>query len=154
AYIYGDFDTGRVWALRYDGKKVTEHRELVDTPLRIVGWGEDNAGELVFLDFINGTVYRLVPAPKQAPTAPFPRKLSDTGLFESVKDLKPAPGLIPYSVNSQLWSDGATKERYIAIPGDGKIDFNAVEYPQPAPGAPRGWRFPDGSVAVKTFFME
>src|SRR5262249_34253278 len=27
-------------------------------------------------------------------------------------------------------------------------------YPQPAPGAPRGWRFPDGTVAVKTFFLE
>ena len=33
AYIYGDYDTGRVWMLRYDAKakKVTEHRELADT---------------------------------------------------------------------------------------------------------------------------
>src|SRR4051794_34676356 len=38
AYIYGDYDTGRVWLLRYDDKvkRVTEHRELTDTQLRIV----------------------------------------------------------------------------------------------------------------------
>jgi hypothetical protein len=35
-----------------------------------------------------------------------------------------------------------------------QIEYNAVEYPQPAPGAPRGWKFPDGTVVVKTFFLE
>jgi uncharacterized repeat protein (TIGR03806 family) len=154
-YIYGDFDTGRVWAFRYDGKKATDHRELVATPLRVVSFGEDNDGELYFLDFIGGGIHRLAPAPKSTLTAPaFPRKLSETGLFASVKDHKPAAGLIPYSVNAQLWSDGAHKERYLALPGDGKIEYNAVEYPQPAPGAPRGWRFPDGTVMVKTFSLE
>jgi uncharacterized repeat protein (TIGR03806 family) len=154
-YIYGDFDTGRVWAFRYDGKKATDHRQLVDTPLRIVSFGEDNDGELYFLDFIGGGIHRLAPAPKVEDTAAaFPRKLSETGLFASVKDHKPAPGLIPYSVNAQLWSDGALKERYLALPGEGKIEYNAVEYPQPAPGAPRGWRFPDGTVMVKTFTLE
>ena len=34
------------------------------------------------------------------------------------------------------------------IPGKGKIEFDAVTYPQPAPGAPPGWRFPDGTVLV------
>jgi uncharacterized repeat protein (TIGR03806 family) len=57
-------------------------------------------------------------------------------------------------VNSQLWADHTTKERYLAIPGDGKIEFDAVEYPQPSPGAPHGWRFPHGTVLVKTFFLE
>src|SRR5262249_37580106 len=79
AYVYGDFATGRVWALRYDGKKVTWHRELVARPLRVVCWGEDNAGELYFLDFMGGQVHRLAPALKVAPTAAFPRKLSETG---------------------------------------------------------------------------
>ena len=40
------------------------------------------------------------------------------------------------------------------MPGDSKIVFDDIEYPQPAPGAPRGWRFPDGTVAVKTFSLE
>lgn len=34
---------------------------------------------------------------------------------------QPAPGLIPYSVRSALWSDGATKERFMRIPDGAKI---------------------------------
>jgi uncharacterized repeat protein (TIGR03806 family) len=154
AYIYGDFDTGKIWALRYEGGKVTKHWELVDTTLRVVCFAEDNADEQYIVDFMGGAIHRLAPAPKTQPTAAFPRKLSETGLFTSVKDLKPAPGLIPYSVNSALWADHTTKERYLALPGDGKIEFDGVEYPQPSPGAPLGWRFPDGTVLVKTFFLE
>ncbi len=154
AYVYGDFDTGRVWGLRYENGKVTWHQELAKVPQRIVSFGEDESGEIYHLDWVGGQVYRLAPAPKAAEAPPFPRKLSETGLFTSTKDLRPAPGLIPYSVNAPLWSDGAYKERYLAIPGDGKIRFNAIEYPQPDPGAPRGWKFPDGTVVVKTFWLE
>ncbi len=154
AYIYGDFDTGRVWALRYDGKKVRDHKELVDTPYRIVSFGEDVSGELYFVDFIGGQIHRLINAPPVRQAVPFPRKLGETGLFASVKDLQPAPGLIPYTVNSQLWGDHATKERYLALPGNSKIEFDVLTYPQPLPGATPGWRFPDGTVLVKTFFLE
>jgi uncharacterized repeat protein (TIGR03806 family) len=155
AYIYGDYDTGRVWMLRYDGKKVTEHRELARSKIRIVAWGQDHQGDVYALDFIAGGIYRLVNNPPPPPGAPkFPRKLSETGLFASTKDLKPARGLIPYSVNAELWSDGASKERYLAIPGNGKIEYNTVIYPQPAPGAQPGWRFPNNTVLVKTFFLD
>jgi uncharacterized repeat protein (TIGR03806 family) len=92
--------------------------------------------------------------PPLAGTPKFPHKLSETGLFASTRDLKPAAGLIPYSVNAELWSDGASKERHIAIPGLGKIEYNTVFYPQPAPGSEPGWRFPDDTVLVKTFFLE
>lgn len=154
-YIYGDYDTGRVWALRYDGKQVSDQRELADTQLRIVAFGENASGELYALDFIDGTLHELAPSPPPAVAAtPFPQKLSETGLFASTKDLTPAAGLIPYSVNAQLWSDGASKERFLAIPGDGKIEFETVTYPQPAPGSEPGWRFPDGTVMVKTFFLD
>lgn len=154
AYIYGDYDTGRIWALRYDGSRVSDHRELADTQLRIVAWGQDSAGEVYAVDFIGGAIHRLVPAPRSRRASEFPRKLSQTGLFASTKKHLPAPGLIPYSVNAALWSDGAHKERYIALPGDSKIEFERVVYPQPAPGSQPGWQFPDGTVLVKTFSME
>ena len=153
-YVYGDFDTGRIWGLRYQDNKVVWHQELTKVPQRVVSFGEDQAGEIYHVDWVGGQIHRLIPAPKTTESAAFPRKLSDTGLFASTKEHKPAAGLIPYSVNAQLWSDGATKERFLAIPGDGKIQFNAIEYPQPAPGAPRGWKFPDGTVVVKTFLLE
>jgi uncharacterized repeat protein (TIGR03806 family) len=154
AYVYGDYDTGKIAALRYENGKVTMQQELVDTPFRVITFAEDQAGELYFVDFMNGNVLELVPAPRNETVPPFPRKLSETGLFTSTKELTPAAGVIPYAVNAELWSDHALKERYLAVPGHGQIEFDAVEYPQPAPGAPRGWRFPDGTVAVKTFFME
>ena len=53
-------------------------------------------------------------------------------------------GVIPYSVNAQLWSDGAHKERWLAVPGDEKIDYTST----------RGWNFPNGSVLVKSFALE
>jgi uncharacterized repeat protein (TIGR03806 family) len=168
AYIYGDFDTGRIWMYysHWQVHKVpgggftkpnfeTMHRELARTTYRIVGWGEDAAGEIYFCDFTGGGIHRLVKAPPAAaPQADFPRKLSETGIFASTKDHKVAPGIIPYSVNGQLWGDHTVKERFIAIPGDGKIGFDEITYPQPSPGAPPGWRFPDGTVLVKTFSME
>lgn len=154
-YIYGDYDTGRIWGFRYHKGKVSNHRELFDTQLRIVAFGQDAAGEVYIVDFVGGALHRLVKAPPPDPHAPrFPRKLSETGLFASTKDHRPAPGVIPYTVNAPLYSDGAVKDRFLAIPGKGKIEFDVVTYPQPAPGAPPGWRFPDGTVLVKTFWLE
>jgi uncharacterized repeat protein (TIGR03806 family) len=156
AYIYGDFDTGRVWAFRYDraNQKVTGHQELSRTSCRLVAFAEAPDGEVYLVDYMLGQVNRLVPNPEKSDPAAFPRKLSETGLFASTKDLKPAPGLIPYSVNAQLWSDGGHKERYLAIPGDARIEYETVTYPQPAPGARAGWRFPHDTVVVKTFFLD
>ncbi len=157
AYIYGDYDTGKVWMLRYDdnAKRVTEHRELCDTQVRIVEIITDADGEILFLDFAGGGLHRLMPQPPPKSDAlQFPRKLSETGLFASVKDYKPVSGVIPYDVVAPLWSDGAIKDRFMAVPGDGKIEFDAVTYPAQAPGNMPGWRFPDGTVFVKTFSLE
>jgi uncharacterized repeat protein (TIGR03806 family) len=159
AYVYGDFDTGRVWAFRAldiagDTTVASEHRELARTTYRIVSWGEDAAGEIYFVDFTGGGIHQLVKDNKRDDSAKFPRKLSETGIFASTKDHQVAPGVIPYSVNAQLWGDHAWKERFIAVPGEGRIGFDEITYPQPSPGAPPGWRFPDGTVLVKTFGME
>ena len=155
-YIYADYDTGKIWGLRYDkaAKKVTENRELADGILRIVEWGQDRQGEMFLVDHIGGQLHQLVKSPETKVVSDFPRKLSDTGLFTSTKDLTPAPGLVPYSVNSQLWSDGAQKDRWLAIPGDAKIEFESVTYPGAIPGPRPGFGFPDGTVAVKHFSIE
>jgi uncharacterized repeat protein (TIGR03806 family) len=148
AYIYGDYDTGKIWGVKYDSaaKKVTWHKELVDTSLRIVGFAEDNSGELFILDH-PGSIHELIPTPKVDPSKPvvqFPRKLSETGLFASTKDYQFAEGIVPYFVNSQLWSDHAIKDRWIAIPGKEKIRYEGSE----------SWNFPEQTVLVKTFALE
>ena len=60
AYVYGDFCSGKIWALRHDGVQVTEHRLLVDSSLLISAFGEDPSGELYILSF-DGKIYRLRP---------------------------------------------------------------------------------------------
>jgi uncharacterized repeat protein (TIGR03806 family) len=151
-YIYGDYDIGKVWSLRYDGKKVTEHKVLVDSSLRIVGFAETNDGELYLLDHVRGTIHQLAENPALGTKVQFPRKLSETGLFASVKSHVPAPGLIPYSINAPAWSDGASKERFIGLPGESRIEFDALVYPHAA--APRGWKFPDETVVAETISLE
>ncbi|MCA9128205.1 MAG: PQQ-dependent sugar dehydrogenase [Planctomycetales bacterium] len=152
AYIYGDYDTGAIWALKYEKQQVGMHEKLADTQLRIVAFAQDADGEVLLVDYVGGKIYRLVPAPPPA-TQPsiFPRLLSETGLFSSTQDHVPAPGLIPYSVNAPLWTDGASKDRFIALPDLSQIEFDAVFYPHQPDYPDLGWRFPDGSVLVKTF---
>ncbi len=144
AYIYGDYSTGKIWAARTDGTKTLSDRELADSRLQIVGFGIDPDGELLIVDHAGG-LYSLDPTPKEEkPAPPFPTRLSETGVFTSVKGHQVDPGLIPYDVNAPLWSDGASKERFIGLPGDAQIEFTTY----------RGWNFPDGTVLVKTFSLD
>ena len=51
AYVYGDFCSGKIWALRSDGRFVTEEMEIADTDLSISSFGEDASGEIYILTF-------------------------------------------------------------------------------------------------------
>ena len=141
AYIYGDYQYGKIWGLRHDGREVTWHDELADTAVFIASFAVSRDGEIYAIDNSTGFVHALRRTPPAAVTSPFPRLLSETGLFDSVPDLRPAPGVIPYSVNAPQWADGAVAERLLALPGDSRIsDVGA-------------WAFPDGMVAVQTLSM-
>lgn len=147
AYIYGDYSTGKIWAVTHDGKKVTWHKEIADTRLQITGFGTDHQGEIFVCDYQSGGkggLFTLDATPKDLPASIFPHKLSDSGLFKSVKGHVMEPALIPYSVNAVLWSDGAAKMRWLGIPGDGTIEFTTN----------RGWNFPDETVIVKSFYLD
>jgi uncharacterized repeat protein (TIGR03806 family) len=143
AYLYADFVSGNVWALRWDGKNVTANSKIARTSLLISAFGEDEAGE-VYLTAFDGFIYRFqAPVESARPRPDFPRTLTETGLFASVKDHTPAAGLIPYTVNVPLWSDGAAKDRFLVLPDKGKVVFK--EHDQ--------WEFPVGTVLVKTFLL-
>ena len=148
AYVYGDFETGKVWALRYDNEKVTSHRQIAQTTIKIVGFGVSPDNELVVLDHAGG-IFRLVKSPKTDVNTAFPTKLSETGLFASVKSHQPAPGVIPYQINASAWADHATSERFIALPGD--VQLKAEER---RPWSQlHQWQFPADSVLVKTLSL-
>jgi uncharacterized repeat protein (TIGR03806 family) len=145
-YIYGDFQTGKVWGIRHDGTKVTSQQELATTPLQLVSFGEDNVGELYLLDYERSKqIYRFVPNPAgKKGVGDFPRLLSRTGLFASTREHTPAPGVLPYRINAELWSDYAIAERLLALPGESRIGIDDAGR----------WTFPDGSVLARTVSLE
>jgi uncharacterized repeat protein (TIGR03806 family) len=73
-----------------------------------------------------------------------PAKISASGLFTDTAKQTIAPGFIPYTVNAPLWSDGAYKTRFFALPANAKIQFS-----RDAP-----WQFPPHSILIKNFYIE
>lgn len=143
-YLFADYETGRVWGLETAKNATTARRYLAQCDVDIVGFAEDHDGELYLLTHEDGRICELVPAEPVEQPHEFPRRLSETGLFASVADHQPAAGVVFYSVNVPLWSDGATKDRLLALPGRSTITFQ-----RDAP-----WTFPDGTVLAKTFSLE
>ena len=125
AYVYGDYQYGKIWGLRYDGQKVTWHEELADTAVFIASFTVGRDGEIYAIDNSTGFVHALERTPKGSMTSSFPRTLGETGLFDSVKDRRMSPGVIPYSVNAPYWSDGAHAERYLALPATPRFPIPA-----------------------------
>jgi quinoprotein glucose dehydrogenase len=68
-YVYGDFDTGRIWGVREANGKAVAKGQLIDMKrdrkLNIAGFGEDPQGELYILAF-DGRIYQLVPSASRA----------------------------------------------------------------------------------------
>ena len=60
SYIFGDYCSGKIWALRYDETGMTDNSELlVDSELNISSFGEDQHGEMYILT-PEGNLYTLV----------------------------------------------------------------------------------------------
>jgi glucose/arabinose dehydrogenase len=63
-YVYGDFETGRIWGLRHEQGNLIASGELIDVKqgpkLNIASFGEDARGEMYILAF-DGRIHELVP---------------------------------------------------------------------------------------------
>jgi uncharacterized repeat protein (TIGR03806 family) len=142
AYVYGDHCSGKIWQLRWDGTSATV-QPLASSNVNISSFGEDRDGELYITNVIGGTIHRLRRSNGALP-ATFPLTLSATGCFDDLATRHPAPGLVPYDVQSPLWSDGADKRRFLMLPATGTIGHTTA-------GA---WELPEGTILVKEFALE
>lgn len=147
-YFYGDYQYGMIWGVRVDGEKVSSHEVLANTPLQFSSFGVTREGDIYLLDYLSKQVYELVRSEKVADNRAFPRQLSETGLFTSVRDHEVAPGVIEYSVNTKQWIDGASKQRFVAMPGESKVKF--LERGKDA----HTWVLANGTVNFETISME
>jgi len=139
-YVFGDFGSGRIWALEDDGQGGYSNDELIDTPYNISSFGVGADGEFHFADYGNGRI-RLLGSSGGGGADAVPSSLADTGCVDASDPTAPASGLIPYAVNAPFWSDGAAKERYLALPDGERIGRTAAG----------DFDFPAGSVLLKSF---
>jgi hypothetical protein len=92
-----------------------------------------------------------------------PMLLSQTGCVDPTDPTKAAATLVPYDVNSPLWSDGASKERYISLPPGSKIHVkDCTAEPATCASVDDGgtaedeghWDLPVGAVVMKVFLID
>ena len=97
---------------------------------------------------VRAEVFQPLPAPASvsdsAVTQGMPRLLSDFGFFEDSSAQLPAAGVIPYRLNTPLYSDGADKLRFVYVPGGQKVGVSGEGLLE----------FPVGSALIKTFAFE
>ena len=149
AYLYGDWETGKFWALRHDGDKLVSDDELCDTTLQPVSFTEDRDGELLILNYPGG-LFTLTPNTAPPANQTFPHRLSETGVFSDLAKLTPVPGVVAYRPAAEMWSDYATAGRLVGVPGDGAIV--TADGRQTIAG--RMWDYPSNTVFTRTLSLE
>lgn len=151
-YIFGDNGSGRIWSLTYNGTNAPSVAYLANMPSGanysgLSSFGIDHADELYMLKMGRPSqIYKLARASTGAP--PPPPLLSQVGAFTNLPALAPHAALLPFTVNSPLWSDGAVKSRWMGVPNDGAPYTAAETIGFTTNGS---WLFPTGTVFVKHF---
>lgn len=142
-YIFGDHQSGRVWAL--DPSVPTERRLLLQLPYTktastLVSIESDHEGNILFTNFASWpTVYKIA----RAEPLELPEKLSETGFFADLDTLTPMSEFISYEVTAPLWSDGMHKRRWLRLPEGAKINNRTPNDIK--------WQFPVGTIFLKHF---
>lgn len=152
-YIFGDNVTRNIWVM--DESTSPASKILLCVMPRGIGsnsgsdylglssFGVDANDELFFCQMSNlgGQIYQLARSGPPPASRPLPALLSQTGVFQNLAALTASNTVIPYGVNSPLWSDGAVKRRWVAVPTNTSVHFVATNE----------WTFPSGTVFVKHF---
>jgi len=152
AYVFADYVSGHVWALRANGTNFVPFWHLL-TDDGIAGFGVDpRNGDVLTADQSQDTLKRLVEDTSVALGPQLPPTLFHTGAFTNLASLTsetdpltPSTGVAPYEINVPFWSDNARKTRWHFRPSTNPtIGFNRDG----------NWSFPTGTVWVKHFDLE
>lgn len=138
-FVFADFISGRVWTVDGNSPSLDEAPALLmDTGMNVSGLAEDKDGELLLLDYAGGRVLRIEPG---TPRTLRGTTLRSLGCLEGQTN-EMTHTLVPYDVNAPLWSDGASKRRWISVPTDKQIHV------RPEDGA---FELPYGTMLMKEF---
>jgi uncharacterized repeat protein (TIGR03806 family) len=144
SYLFGDYGTGGIYVIPsiYNVTTTIQNPTPAYTLANsaLVGFSEDEDHEVYAITF--STIYKIVAATPAMQESSFPMKLSQTGCVDPNDPTQPAAGLIPYDLNAPLWSDGASKRRWMALPDGMQITVGDGH-----------WQLPIGSVLMKEFSL-
>ena len=74
-----------------------------------------------------------------------PKRISGTGFYEDILAKKISADVVPFDVNSPLWTDGAIKQRYIAVPPGAKVIYDDTA---------DTYAYPDRAMVIKNFSLD
>lgn len=165
SYIFGDSSGGRIWAVRNVDTipaSPPPAKELLFEGAPVSSFAEDQDGELFATILYPTATYPAgkVLALEEVPASPPgdggvdagdggaidgpPQLLSETGCFDKADPKNPVAALVPYAPSAELWSDGALKRRWLALPDSKQITVQLSD---------GDFDFPPGSVLVKEFSL-
>ena len=84
-----------------------------------------------------------------APAANF-SNVTQTGLFTDATALTPAPGVVPYRINAGMWSDYASVDRVVGVPGNEAMA--TADGRETITG--KMWYYPSNTVFARTLTLE
>ena len=138
AFLYADGCDGLIRAVRVSATGRVERDVVASHDATLV----DVAGPLQFVAATSGLTLTIADT---ARWDAFPGSLAATGCFESNDGVwQAAPGLIPYFIRSPLWTDGASKRRWLFVPQSAALTVDDTGHLE----------FPTGSLIFKEFGFE
>lgn len=142
-YVFGDFSSGRIYSLLNESGSWSIDPLDTSTGFNISTFAEDQNRELYLVNY-NGSagqqIYRFIDNSAGGGVT-VPDMLSETGCVDPDNPALPSAAMIPYDIHAAFWSDGAEKQRWLALPNGQSMSV----------GSNQDWDFPIGSVLMKSF---
>src|SRR5688572_2800390 len=82
--------------------------------------------------------------PSERALGALPQRLSETGLYADLPGEILRAGVRAYRPEFELWSDGASKRRWLALPAGARIDTRDMD----------AWIYPEGTRLWKEFVRD
>ncbi|MFO0636061.1 MAG: PQQ-dependent sugar dehydrogenase [Nannocystaceae bacterium] len=141
SYVFSDFYDGSIFRVRAGEGGGAE--VIGSTARGVAGWMLARDGTLLGANYFGGVVALVPGADADADADAFPKLLSQTGCVDMDDPAQLPEGVEPYDVNVAFWSDGARKQRGVAVPAGARAHADAD-------GA---IEWPPGTVLVKSFWQ-
>lgn len=143
-YVFSEFYDGSMWTVPADAPVGTEPVLVGDDAGGVAGWLLARNGTLYGVRYRGGLVAVVEREPDPPTTPPFPLALSETGCIDVDDPMTLPSWVVPYEINLPFWSDGADKQRFVAVPpgASGSVDGSGLV------------QWPRGTVLGKTFVRD